>query len=192
MAIEWLDQSHFGDAVRRSSELNRPVLLDFHDPTTLGCQRLDRVTYADRVVQSAIAENVIPLRVVTIDPDAASTALITRYISISTPTVQLISEDGTPYHWWRGAPRHTRPALGFRSVYNEMDGDLPPRAFLAQLWLGLCKAALLEKHHEKAQSLLNKALAVAPPGALPRTEVDYWAGTIDAKGSPAYAPSGTR
>ena len=114
--IDWLDQSEFEKILRHSRQVGKPALLDLHDPTCAGCQQLELVTYSDPSVIAAIGEHVVPVRVVTQEPDSASRAIINRYISISTPTVQLLSPEGTIYHWWRGAPRHTRPAPRLRRI----------------------------------------------------------------------------
>jgi len=172
--IDWLNQFDFDSALQQSGRVSKPVLVDFHDPTCAGCQQLERVTYSDPSVISAIIKQVIPLRVVTAEPDSASTAIITRYISISSPTVQLLSPMGTVYHCWRGAPRHTRPAHGYRGVYHEAAGHLSPVCFLAQLLIGRGKMALKHERYAEATQLFEEVLTEYPADDVATTEARYW------------------
>ncbi len=110
-SIEWLSHRDFEAAFHESREADRPVLLDFHDPTCMGCESLERSTYHTADVASAIRDHAIPVRILTTSPDKTVEDILSRYIAISTPTVQLLSRDRTVYHCFRGAPRHTRLAL---------------------------------------------------------------------------------
>jgi len=172
--IDWLNQFDFENALQQSRQVSKPVLLDFHDPACVGCQLLERVTYSDPIVMSAIAEQVIPLRVITTEPDSASRPIIARYISISSPTIQLLSPEGTVYHCWRGAPRHTRPARGYRGVFCEATGHLSPSLFLAQLLVGRGKMALKQECYEEAVQLFTEVLTEYRADNEATKEALYW------------------
>lgn len=181
--IDWLDQFAFEKVLRHSRQVGKPALLDLHDPTCAGCQQLELVTYSDPSVIAAIGEHVVPVRVVTQEPDSASRAIINRYISISTPTVQLLSPEGTIYHWWRGAPRHTRPARGYHGVYHEAIGDLSPARFLAQMSIGLGKVALTHGRFAEAAQLFKEVLTDYQGDHVTTAEAQYWQRIAVAKGS---------
>lgn len=183
MSIQWLNQFAFDNALQRSRQIGRPVLLDFHDPRCACCQRLERSTYSDPTVISAITDYVVPLRVVTAEPDDVSAAIILRYLCISTPTIQLISPEGTVYHCWRGAPRQTTlsarqyqtsPPRGYRRVYHEATGSLSPALFLAQLLIGRGKTALKHELFDEAVKLFQEVIAEYGNDEAAVKESRYW------------------
>jgi hypothetical protein len=175
MTIQWLNQLDFDMAIRRSRERGQPVLVDFHSPTCSGCQSLEAETYSDPLVIRALTDHVIPLRVVTTEPDAASRRIITHYISISTPSVQLLSPQRTVDHYWRGAPRFTRPSLGYQAVFPETSGHLTPDRFLAQLLLGRGKSALKRGRLDEAIRLLGDVIIQYPNDEAATEEAGRWA-----------------
>jgi hypothetical protein len=190
LGIAWLAASDFERTLQEAGEGGKPVLLDFHDPTYPGCQELERSTYADPGVIAAVTEHVVPLRVVTKDPDSASRAIMPRYISISASTVQLIAAGGTACHSWRGAPRATRPAIGYRDVYHEVAGDLPPDRFLAQLLIGRGKLALTQARYAEAERLFETVLTEYETDELATDEARYWSAIASARCTAGEVPAG--
>ncbi len=94
--------------------------------------------------------------------DPASTPIVKRFSQIWTPTLMLLAPDG--------------------SVYNEWNGYLPPATFLAQLLLGLGKAALKQDRFEQAGALFDE-VAANHPGTDVAPEALYWAAVSRYKGS---------
>jgi hypothetical protein len=189
--ISWLDQFEFEKALRDSVLARKPVLLDFHDSRCTCCARLERETYSDPGVYYQINEHTIPVRVVTAEPDAVSAAIILCYLSISTPTVQLLSPDGNVYHWWRGAPRQTtvsarqyrtRPTHGYRRVYHEASGYLTPSMFLAQLLIARGREALNQQRFEDATELFRDVLTKYVADTVACSEASYWLSTVKSTG----------
>lgn len=196
--IPWLDRFDFESALQHSLVAHKPVLLDFHDSRCLCCARLERETYSDPAVINEITEHVIPVRVVTAEPDAVGAAIILCYLSISTPTVQLLSPEGTVYHWWRGAPRQTtvsarqyrtRPTHGYRRVYHEASGYLTPPLFLAQLLIARGKEALKQQRFEDAAELFRDVLTKYFADAAACPEASYWLSIAESTGAARHIPS---
>jgi len=163
-AVQWLNQFEFEDAILRSGQVRKPVLLDFHDPACKGCQRLDEQVYSAPSIVGAITDQAIPVRIVVTGVDAVSTGIINAYISISTPSIQLLSPQRTVYHYFRGCPRLTvlcarQIAQGKHRVYRESVGHLSPELFLTQLSLGLGKRALQLEQLAFGSKLFQQVIA---------------------------------
>lgn len=179
MIIPWRNELGFEDALQESKRVGKPVLVDFHEPSCNGCRRLVQTTYSSPIVIQTITEKSIPLRVITAGWDAASTAIINYYISISSPAVQLLSPGGTVYHCWRGAPRLTvlcarQIAQARRRVYVEADGYLSADLFLAQFLIARGKAALKEGRFDEAIRLLQDAPSGVDNDEETSAEARYW------------------
>jgi len=177
--IPWGSQCDFENALRQSREESKPVLLDFHHPACAGCRQLDSETYSDPEVAETIGDNTLPVRIVTTEWDRVSTDIINCYISISTPTVQLLSAEGTVLHYWYGAPRQTvlsarQISDSPRRVFIESSSHLSPRLFLSQLLLGQGKAALRVGRFENAAQLFGRVLASCSPDDPAFAEAGYW------------------
>ncbi len=108
----------------------------------------------------AVSEEAIPVQVPTMDE--ASKPIIERYNQVWTPTLMLLSPGGDVYHEW--------------------NGYLPPKPFLAQLFLGLGKAALKEQRFNEAVKHFRSVAArhADDPAAA---EALYWAAVAGYKGS---------
>ena len=177
--IVWLSQSQFEGALGQSREQSIPLLLDFHHPTCEGCLRLEMETYSDPAVVKAIAQNVIPVRIITTEWDRLTTDIINCYISISTPTIQLVSSDGTVSHYWHSAPRQTvlsgrQISHSTRRVYIEANGNIPSKLFLSQLMVGLGKFALKLGRFEQAMQFFKKMRAEYSDVDPAIAEANYW------------------
>ncbi len=102
----------------------------------------------------------IPLQVPTMDE--ASKPIIERYHQVWTPTLMLLSPGGAVYHQW--------------------SGYLPPKEYLAQLYLGLGKAALQEQRFDEAAQRFQ-SVADRHPDDPAAAEALYWAAVSRYKGS---------
>jgi len=185
-SILWLHASDFENALLQSPERNRPVLLDFYHPTCEGCRRLESEVYADPRVIEAVEQNVTPVRIITTEWDPLTTDIINCYISISSPTIQLLLADGTVSHYWCSAPRQTvlsgrQLAHTNRRVYVEANGRLTPTLFLAELFVGLGKAALKSGRPERAMQFFEKMQGESGAGGYVVTEANYWWAIASAK-----------
>lgn len=110
----------------------------------------------------AVTEQTVPIQVKTMDPTPEAQAIIDRYQQVWTPTLMLLSPRGDVYHEW--------------------NGYLPPDAYLAQLYLGLGKAALKEERFGDAADRFA-AVAARHPEDLAAAEALYWAAVARYKGS---------
>ena len=142
--IEWRDHHSLDETLVEATATGKPVLLDLFSPSCQGCSRLEAETYSDPQVIDLVARSVIPLRVTTDTdgPDDKVSAIVGRHIFIWSPTIQLVDGNETILHEFSGAPRHTRMDVGYSRVHHEVPGNLTSRGFLAQLELGLAKAAM--------------------------------------------------
>ncbi len=86
--------------------------------------------------------------------DPQSKTIIERYKQVWTPTILILSPEGDVYHEW--------------------SGYLPPDLYLAQLYLGLGKAALKEDRYEEAGRLFDR-VAEQHPDSDAAPEAMYWA-----------------
>src|SRR5436190_19620829 len=94
--------------------------------------------------------------------DPASAPIVQRFLQVWTPTLMLLAPDG--------------------KVYNEWNGYLPPALYLAQLLLGLGKAALKQDRFAPAGELFE-AIAANHPGTDAAAEALYWAAVSRYRGS---------
>lgn len=174
-SIAWLDPSSMAAACERARREKKPILIDFHAPSCSGCVDLEARIYGDGEVARSIQERVIPLRVVTDEPDRTSTEIICNHIFIWSPSIQMISPERTLYHEFNGAPRHTRLSVGFRTLHHDWEGQLTPVALLAQLTLGLGKAAMKEDRNEEALTFFNEVTERYTDDPTATAEARYWA-----------------
>jgi hypothetical protein len=174
--IAWRDHTELGASLDESGIVGKPVLLDLSAPSCAGCMRLEREVYSDPEVISLIDRSVIPVRVTTDSdvPDEAISAIVGRHIFIWSPTVQLLSPKETLYHEFTGAPRHTRLDMGYTRVHHDVAGDLSPRAFIAQLELGLAKAALKDGRLDEAGERLQRVGREFTDDPAATDEMRYW------------------
>jgi hypothetical protein len=120
------------------------------------------VTYPHGSVITAIDQEVIPVQIGTHHPDAAAQAVIRHYRQVWTPTILLLAPDGMVDHEW--------------------NGYLPPALYLAQLLLGLGKAALKQDRLEQAAARFD-AVADLYPFSEAAPEALYWSAVARFKGS---------
>lgn len=174
LAIKWADQHDFQALLKRSEIEDKPVLLDLHSPECSGCTGHDRSIYSDPEIARDVMEYTLPVRVVTTNPDRASTEIINNHIFIWSPTVQLVAPDQTRYHEWNGAPRRTRLSVGYQSVFHDTAGHLTPESFRAQLLVGRGKASLRKKKYGEAIRLFDEAIARHPHDRVTVEEAERW------------------
>ena len=94
--------------------------------------------------------------------DPASTPIIQRFLQVWTPTLMLLNPEG--------------------KVYTEWNGYLPPALYLAQLLLGLGKAALKQDRFDEAVGYFDQ-VGANHPGTDAAAEALYWAAVSRYKGS---------
>ncbi|MGQ4728565.1 MULTISPECIES: DinB family protein [Streptomyces] len=174
MAIKWANQHDFQTLLERSDIEDKPVLLDLHSPECSGCSGHDRSIYSDPEIARDVMEHTLPVRVVTTNPDRASTEIINNHIFIWSPTVQLLAPDQTRYHEWNGAPRRTRLSVGYQSVFHDTAGHLTPETFRAQMLVGRGKASLRKKKYGEAIRLFDEAIARHPHDRVTVEEAERW------------------
>ncbi len=107
-----------------------------------------------------MSDTVIPVQVPALDP--ASTPIVERYHQVWTPTIMLLSPEGDASYEW--------------------NGYLPPQPYLAQLGLGLGKAALKEDRFEDAARHFDR-VAAEHADTEDAAEAMYWAAVARYKGS---------
>ncbi len=114
-SIIW--QTNTQEAIDEAQSTQKPILLDFYHPESIGCQQMKAVTYANRDVATFIDSYLVPLRYDTTEvpenPD---------YHYIWTPTMVILNPQG----------RELQRTIGF----------LNPEDFLAVMHLGLAKVRL--------------------------------------------------
>jgi hypothetical protein len=94
--------------------------------------------------------------------DPASAPIVKRFLQVWTPTLLLLDPDG--------------------NVYAEWNGYLPPTMYLAQLLLGLGKAALKQDRFADAAWYFDE-VGANHPGTDAAAEALYWAAVSRYKGS---------
>lgn len=109
---------------------------------------------------NALSAETIPVQVPTMDK--ASKPIVERYHKISTPALMLLSPAGDVYHEW--------------------NGYLPPKQYLAQLYLGLGKAAFQERRFDEAAQRFQ-SVADRHPDDSAAAEALSWAVVARYKGS---------
>jgi tetratricopeptide (TPR) repeat protein len=180
--IVWNEAENYEALLRKSVEINKPILLDLYSENCRGCRSLETDVYGDPKVAELINEYALPLRIFTDKPDRANTNIINNHIYIWSPTVQLLASDGTRYHEWYGAPRQTRYSVNYEQTHHEVDGNLKPQSFLGQFYIGLGKAAIREKSFEKAEKYLSKVLKDNPDEKITVKEATFWLEVAKNKG----------
>lgn len=91
-AAEPVWQTNYKEALALAAERNRPVLLRFTAEWCVPCQVMDRSVFADRQVQAALAEHVIPLK---LDIDEERSADVARRFGVrGIPTLLLVDAGG--------------------------------------------------------------------------------------------------
>lgn len=184
-SIPWFDQFHYDDAVSLARQTGKPILLDLYSESSKGCRDLQHGAYSDRAVIEKINRHVIPVRchVDSTEPNPITSAIVGSHIFIWSQTVQLICPDGDIYHKFLGGPRHTRLDMGYTRVHHDLDGHLPAQEFIAQLELGLAKAALFEGNHAAAGDALRELLQSYPETSLAHREARYWLPLAESRGA---------
>lgn len=114
-SIIW--QTDIREALDSAQSNQKPILLDFYHPESIGCQQMKEVTYASRDVANFINTYLTPLRFDTgkelVNPD---------YHHIWTPTLLVLNPQG----------QEIQRTIGF----------LNPDDFIAVMHLGLAKVRL--------------------------------------------------
>ena len=111
--------------------------------------------YPDPRVREFITRHFVTVRVHPKENPAAFAELGDRYDAHWTPTILILDSAGTERH--------------------RIEGFLPADEFLAQLALGLARAAFARKDYATAERLYRDVLEQFPE-AEPAAEAQYWAG----------------
>src|SRR6185436_12086337 len=154
----WLSAAHFGHAQDLSQRTGKPILLHFYAESHSGPRELRRILDQEA---GLVQTSTIPVHINTENPSAAERDFINNHIFIWSPTLQLVAPDGSRYHEFNHAPRHTRHSVGYRYTHQEVDGSLTPTKLRSQLKVGLAKQALLTKAFDAAHSRALEVVATA-------------------------------
>jgi len=130
-ALEW--QTNLGYAEDSALSARKPILLDVYDPSCIGCQQMDAVTYAAKDVVQFIKDHLIPLR-----KNVSEKSFYEKYPIIWTPTTIILDYDGNEQQ---------------RNV-----GFFAPDEFIPMLFLGMAKVRFGNGEFDGAQFYLNSLL----------------------------------
>lgn len=149
-SLEWLPDVEQGFEQARAQ--GKMVLLEVGQaPRCVGCVRLEAEVYPRDEVATLIAKHFTPVRLLRSDHPQESK----RFNIMWTPTVLFLEADGTERH--------------------RIVGFLPHDDFLAQLHLGLARAAFGRDEFDEARRAFQGIVTRFPEtGAAP--EAEYWAG----------------
>lgn len=82
-------------AFERARTENKPVLMEFTAKSCPPCLLMEKTTFADEDVLSALAKKVVPLRIDMTFPDEASLELAEHYGIVGWPALVFVNSDGT-------------------------------------------------------------------------------------------------
>ncbi len=161
--IRWFTNDEVEAAISESRRLERALLVDFWNPTCLGCAKLFALTYQSEAVQQAIASDFVAVKYDTTRPGPYYRLLNGRVAHSWHPHI-LIADD--------------RLAEGRRIL-----GYLDPDGFGVQLDLGLGALHLYHRRYALAHAVFRRASRTARPSSI-AAEALYWEGVA------AYRVSG--
>lgn len=153
--IHWFDNDSVDLALAEARRLKRALLVDFWDPTCLGCAKLFAVTYRADSVQCAIETSFVALKYDTTRPNA-------RYRELN----------GRAAHSWHP---HILIADDWLIEGRRFSGYLNPAGFVAQLNLGLGTLHLYHRRYALAHAAFRRALAPGTSAGI-AAEAMYWEG----------------
>lgn len=149
-SIQW--QTGEGYALDSAQTANRPILVDYYNPQSIGCQQMEAVTYTADDVVRYVNNYLIPLRI-NIDKDL----LHEKFHHIWTPTVAVLDFVGN----------EVQRTIGF----------LGPDDFITAMHLGIAKVRMDAKQYDTAMIPLKSLLETFPKShAVP--EAIYFMGVI--------------
>jgi thioredoxin-related protein len=148
--LEWLPEVAQGFEQARAQ--GKMVLIEVGQaPRCAGCVRLEAEVYPRDEVATLIAEHFAPVRILRSDHPQESK----QFNVVWTPTLLFLEPDGTERH--------------------RIVGFLPFDDFLAQLHLGLAKAAFARDEFDASRRAFQEIVSRFPrTDAAP--EAEYWAG----------------
>jgi hypothetical protein len=85
--IQW--ETVFERSLGKATADNKPVFLNFFNPQSIDCQKMDEATYSDEAVIEFMNHNVVPLRIATDERPTAE-----KFNIHSTPALLLLDPDG--------------------------------------------------------------------------------------------------
>jgi hypothetical protein len=155
--IEWFSNESVGVAVARAKETSRPLLVDFWQPTCLGCAKLFARTY----------------------PDAALRAVAPTFVWVKYDTTR-------PNTWFRqlngGFAHQWHPDLLVLDPHlrelRRVIGYLPAAELVPQLEVARAPGRLYGRAHADALRILEDVVRAHPAAAV-APEALYWAGVAD-------------
>jgi tetratricopeptide (TPR) repeat protein len=133
--IEW--QTALGYAEDSAMSSRKPILFDYYEPESIGCQQMDVITYASEEVISFVKANLIPLRI-----DINKKASYDEYNAIWTPTLLILDYQG----------HEVQRTIGF----------LQPDEFIARMYLGIAKVHFTVGEFDAANMYLKKLMELYP------------------------------
>lgn len=172
--IAWEKAENYDSILKKSKEIDKPILLDLFSENCKGCMNLEKEVYSNPEIANLINKNALTLRVFTDNPDRSNTTLINNHIYIWSPTVQMLASDGTRYHEFYGAPRQTRYSVCYDKTHHEIDGDLNPKGFVAQFIIALGKRSLKKKEYTEAKKHFQEVIANNQGNTLVLNEAKFW------------------
>lgn len=87
-------------ALRDAAAAGRPVMLDYYADWCVSCKEMERYTFTDSRVQSAVA-NAVLLQTDVTDFDALDKALLDKFNLYGPPAILFFSPDGTEHREFR-------------------------------------------------------------------------------------------
>ena len=115
----------------------KPILLDFYNPESLGCKKMDKESYAQARVVKFVNDHFVPLRL-----DHEEKPFSRDYNLIWTPTLIILDQEGRQY----------QRTIGFQD-----EDELVPN-----LMLGVAKVYFCLKNYNAAKLHLDEIIAEVP------------------------------
>lgn len=149
-SIQW--QTGEGYALDSAQTANRPILVDYYNPKSMGCQQMEAVTYPADDVVHYVNNYLIPLRI-----NVNGDLLHENFHHLWTPTIAVLDSVGN----------EVQRTIGF----------LDPDDFIATMHLGIAKVRMDAKQYDTAMIPLKSLLEIFPKSyAVP--EAIYFMGVI--------------
>ena len=140
--IRWYDNESVDEAIDEARSSRRALLVDFWDPTCLGCAKLFALTYRSEAVRRTISDDFVAVKYDTSRPGPHYRVLNGRVAHFWHPHL-LVADD--------------RLVEGRRVV-----GYQDPECLRAQLELGLGTLYLYHRRYPEALAIVRRAAGLEP------------------------------
>ena len=147
-SIEW--QTSTRNAFDSAQIKNKPILLDFYNPKSIGCQQMNTVTYPAKEVVKFVNNYLIPLRI-----NVKDQATHEDYIHFWTPAIAVLNSEGN----------QLQQTIGFLGVDD----------FITSMLLGIAKVHIEAGEYDMAMIPL-KSLQETFPKSRDVPEAIYFCG----------------